>query len=204
MVEKIALIRHGVTEANLQKRYAGATDLPLIAEGEAQAKTMARHIKALKPDRILSSPLRRALDTARIAAGGLEVEIEVDDNLREVDFGQWENMSYTEIVKDHEEEMNRWFAWDPDFAFPGGESFKGFSERVNIVKERMLNDSAKTLIAFTHGGVIGHFICLMLNIPPQKQFTFALPPASYALFESKNGAMVFHGIHDPARRDGEA
>lgn len=189
-MKRIALIRHGATEANLRKFYAGSTDLPLTAEGEKQAKALAERVKALKPDRILSSPLKRAKDTAKIATSGIDLEIELDNNLREVDFGKWENKSYSELARDHKEEVDRWFSWDPDFKFPGGESFRGFSERVKNVKERIEKENARTLLVFTHGGVIGHLMCLILNLPFQNQFSFSTPPGSLVILEKTNGALA--------------
>ena len=189
-VKRIALIRHGVTEANLRKFYAGSTDLPLASEGKRQAKALSERVKALKPDKVLSSPLERALDTARIATSGIDLDIELDNNLREVDFGKWENKSYLEIVRDDKKEVDRWFSWDPDFKFPGGESFRSFSARVKNVKERIEKETARSLLVFTHGGVIGHLMCLILNLPFQNQFSFLTPPGSLVILEKINGALA--------------
>jgi len=188
-MQRIALIRHGVTQANLNKFYAGSTDLPLAPEGERQAEALSERVKAMRPDKILSSPLKRARDTARIATSGIDLDIELDSNLREVDFGKWENKSYMDIVRDNKDEVDRWFSWDPDFGFPGGESYKSFSKRVKSVMERMINENAGTLIVFTHGGVISHLMCLILDLPFQNQFSLLLPPASFVMLERNNGAL---------------
>lgn len=188
-MKRIALIRHGATEANLRKFYAGSTDLPLALEGQRQAEALAERVKAMQPDKILSSPLKRAQDTAKIATSGINLEIELDDNLREVDFGKWENKSYTELARDYKEDLDKWFSWDPDFRFPEGESFKGFSQRVGDVMERIESESAGSLIVFTHGGVISHLMCLILSLPFQNQFSLLLPPASFVMLEKNNGAL---------------
>jgi alpha-ribazole phosphatase len=189
-MKRITLIRHGATEANTQKFYAGSTDLPLTTEGERQAEALTERVKAMRPDKILSSPLRRAQDTAKIATSGINVEIEIDDNLREVDFGKWERKSYTQLARDHKDELDRWFSWDPDFGFPEGESFKQFSERVKDVMKMIIDESAGSLIVFTHGGVISHLMCLILNLPFQNQFSLVLPTASFVMIEQNNGALL--------------
>ncbi|VAX16001.1 hypothetical protein MNBD_NITROSPINAE04-2562 [hydrothermal vent metagenome] len=188
-MKRIALIRHGVTEANLKKFYAGATDLPLAPEGERQAEALAERVKAMRPDKILSSPLKRAQDTARIATDGIDLDIEIDNNLREVDFGKWENKSYSELVRDYKQEVDRWFSWDPDFGFPGGESYECFSKRVRGVMEMIANEEADSLVVFTHGGVIGHLMCLILDLGFQNQFSLLAPPASFVMLE-QNGGML--------------
>ncbi len=188
-MKRVTLIRHGVTIANLKKFYAGATDLPLAPEGERQAEALAKRVKAMRPDKILSSPLKRAQDTARIATSGINLDIELDNDLREVDFGKWENKSYSELVRDYKEEVDRWFSWDPDFGFPDGESYKGFSKRVRGVMEMIVDEEADSLIVFTHGGVIGHLMCLILGLGFQNQFSLLLPPASFVMLEQNNGAL---------------
>ena len=117
------LLRHGDTELSPEHRFSGLRDLPLSASGTRQAKAAACRLAAGAPiDAVVSSPLRRAVATADIAAAELGLTPAIDDDLHETDFGDWDGFTLAEI-------QERWpgaaAAWrrDPDQAPPGGESF---------------------------------------------------------------------------------
>ncbi len=194
MAKKVILVRHGETTANKKMRFAGSSDPPLSEEGVRQAGLLSKSLNAIRPDLILSSPLKRAKETANISAGGLEIDIEMDEDLVEVDFGEWENLTYREISQKHGALAREWIDCSPDFIFPGGESMKHFLERVKRVNRRMKHEKAKIVVAFTHGGVIGQSLCQLLDIPPDRHTIFSLPPASITTIDVFEGMSALSGI----------
>ena len=92
---ELYLIRHGETEWSRARRHTGRTDLPLSPAGEAEARALGQHLRGLEVDRVLSSPLTRATTTADLAGFGDRVEL--TDALLEVDYGDYEGLTTTEI-----------------------------------------------------------------------------------------------------------
>ena len=92
---RIYFVRHGETVWNREKRIAGSTDVALTEKGREEAEERGKELEklGLKVDRIYSSPLSRAYDTALIIASHLNVEVEKDERLREQDFGYWEGVA---------------------------------------------------------------------------------------------------------------
>src|SRR5438067_10315444 len=90
---EVLLVRHGSTEHSLEGRFSGRNDLPLDDRGRGQARAIAAHIGAMYPiDTIVSSPLRRARETAEAIAARVGGDIAVEDDLIETEFGEWEGL----------------------------------------------------------------------------------------------------------------
>ncbi len=130
------LLRHGQTPLSIERRFSGVgSDPELTEEGRSQARTAAARLAATEFDAILTSPLRRAQETAEIAAGGREVVVEPE--IRETDFGEWEGLTFAEVGRQWPDELSAWLA-DPTVAPPGGESFVDTDARVGKALERLM------------------------------------------------------------------
>ena len=91
----IWLARHGATEWSRSGQHTGSTDLPLIPEGEEEARRLGRRLESRPFAHVLSSPLGRARETARLA--GFGDGLEITDLLREVDYGEYEGLTTRQI-----------------------------------------------------------------------------------------------------------
>jgi broad specificity phosphatase PhoE len=115
----LLLTRHGQAAAG-DVMLGGQLDVPLMPQGREEAAALARRLNGVRIDRIVSSPMLRALETAQIVATGRPVE--VDARLRELDYGRWEGLTYAEIDAHDPELRTRW-EHDPAATHsPGGES----------------------------------------------------------------------------------
>src|SRR5213082_847248 len=159
------LLRHGDTRLSPEHRFSGLRDLPLSANGTRQAQAAACRLATGPPiDAVVSSPLRRAVATAAIAAGELGLTAAIDDDLRETDWGDWDGFTLEEI-------QERWpaaaAAWrrDPEQAPPGGESFAGTSHRVNRACDRLLRDHAARLSWWSATSPRSRSCCAGLLVP---------------------------------------
>jgi len=165
---KWVLIRHGQTQGNLEHRYIGSrTDEPLCAQGIAQLKE--KRCPAVQ--RVYVSPMKRCLETAGILYPGVNVEI-VDD-FRECDFGDFENQNYAEL--NGRADYQAWIDSNGEMPFPNGESRAAFAARCVAAFEKLPKQTGDCAI-IAHGGTI---MAIMER--------FARPAGSYYDFQVKNG-----------------
>ncbi|MDD3117717.1 MAG: histidine phosphatase family protein [Victivallales bacterium] len=175
-VKTVWLMRHGSLPSECDGRLIGRTDVPLAARGRTEAAAAAPFLAALPPfDLIWASPALRVRQTV---AGALPPEqqsrVEYDPELRETDFGQWENLTLAEIGTCFPGAMAEWSADRPEFAFPGGERMAEFNFRVARVREKLLAAAGTRVLMFAHGGIILGLICALLGLPRGKMVAFKL------------------------------
>ena len=122
----LLLTRHGQAAAG-EVMLGGQLDVPLMPQGREEAAALARRLNGVRIDRIVSSPMLRALETAQIVATGRPVE--VDARLRELDYGRWEGLTYAEIDAHDPELRMRWEHAPAGTHSPGGESGEDVAAR---------------------------------------------------------------------------
>jgi probable phosphoglycerate mutase len=121
----LVLTRHGLTPRSEPEQHLGQRiDVVLSAAGRAQAEALGRRLVGVPVERILASPLRRATETAEIVRSGLLTRpaVETDARLREMDYGEWEGLTYQQIEERDGPARTRWEADPARVACPGGES----------------------------------------------------------------------------------
>ncbi len=158
-IKNVWIFRHGETDWNRERRLQGHTNTPLNAQGRLQARGLARQLKPLDIDLILSSDLERALDTAREIARWTRAPLVVLPALRETGLGKAEGLTETEICEQFGIELwAKWISNDykhRDFAFPGGESKAAHHHRIVTALEKTLTRLPHHRIAVsTHGGAV--------------------------------------------------
>jgi len=141
---EVWLVRHGETEWSRDGRHTSVTDLPLTPKGEEQATVLHDRLAEASLDRVVSSPLARALRTAELA--GLEVD-EVDDDLHEWRYGDYEGVSTPQI----RETVPGWTVWS--HPSPGGESGDEVATRCDRVIARCRDRGGRTLLV-AHGHLL--------------------------------------------------
>lgn len=179
----VTLVRHTTVGAARRGRYIGSSDPPLEDEGLRQARALARIVAARKPDLCWCSPLRRSRQTAEIISTDANIGILEDEDLREIDFGEWEGLTFQEICQRSPQAATEWTAFSSSFAFPGGESVTAFFARTRRVAKRILAHEAKRPLVVAHGGSIRVLLCHLLGLPARHYMAFHTPPASIATVE---------------------
>lgn len=143
----IILIRHSLTKGNLLKRYVGVTDEPLCEEGIQ----LLRQIKYPDADMVYTSPLKRCVQTAGIIYP--EKELIICNDLRECDFGDFENKNYLELAGNPD--YQKWIDSGGNDSFPNGEDVAAFKKRcTRAFKEIVLNNNGHDIAVIAHGGTI--------------------------------------------------
>src|SRR6266516_399458 len=125
------LVRHGLTEWNTQQRYCGHRDIPLSAQGRAQALWLAERLQKEMISAIYTSDLARARETVEIIAHQRTpaVQIRVSAAWRELDFGDWEGLTYAEIVEQFKDQLG-FFTAPEHYSPPNGESLLHLQQRI--------------------------------------------------------------------------
>ena len=146
MIRRLILLRHGQTEYNATDRMQGQLDTDLSELGRSQAKTAAAELATREPIKIVSSDLRRALDTANALGDAAGVAVSVDERLRETHLGQWQGLTHTEVDHIAPGARPAWRA-DATIAPPGGESRIDVARRsVPLVRELEAADSDEQVL----------------------------------------------------------
>lgn len=153
---RLILLRHGQTELSVERRYSGHGDPELTELGQRQAAAAARALAVrlsgqdVEPAVVLSSPLRRARQTAAAVAETTGADLEVRDGLIETDFGGWEGLTFTEARERDPELHGRWLG-SAEVEPPGGESFRAVGERVEAERARIVEEFAgRTVVLVSH------------------------------------------------------
>lgn len=194
----LLLIRHGQTDWNLAQRFQGQSDIPLNETGRKQAQALAERLAAEPFDAVYSSDLQRATETARITCrSGFQPDICPDPRLREVNFGNWEGLTYDEIKAKHPETLA---AWESDIfknAPPHGETLEGLAIRVqSMLDELREKHEDQNILIVAHGGVLQTLICLALKLPPTMYWQFHLSTASLSEIAFYPAGAILNSLND--------
>ena len=172
-MSKFYLIRHSITKGNLEKRYIGAkTDEPLCKAGYELLKE--KHYP--KVEKVIASPMKRCIETAQLLFP--DTQIQIEESLRECDFGEFENKNYQEL-KDNPK-YQEWIDSMATLAFPGGESPQQFKDRCIAGFDKMVDTCIRrhfrNVAMVVHGGTI-------MSILEQ----YGVPQKSYYDWRVENG-----------------
>lgn len=174
----IYAVRHGQTEMNCMDIVSGITDVPLTEEGKNQALTLAQRLrKEAKIEKIIASPLLRAVQTAEIIASAFGLAVETDERLREQNYGIYEGKS--RLAKGFLENK-RQFA----FCYPEGESHFLVCQRVyNFLDDTIQRNYPKNLLLVTHGGVLRVLRSYFQDMNNEEYFSYNAENTSVEVYD---------------------
>lgn len=155
MKTKVFLVRHGETEWNRLGKFQGCKDINLSKEGIVQASYLSKKFNN-NFDFIYTSPLKRALQTAEVISANKEIKPIIINELREINFGEWEGLTLKEISNNFPKEFNNWRNDKIEAPMCGGDlSLKNASRRAkNAITEIVDKHKEKKILIVAHGGII--------------------------------------------------
>jgi broad specificity phosphatase PhoE len=171
------LARHGDTAWTVSRQHTGNTDIDLNDEGREAARALAPKLAGRSYDVVLSSPLRRARDTARLAG----FDPPTDDRLREVDYGDYEGVTTAQI---HEQRPG-WDLWID--GAPNGESPADVGARMDGLIADLRGRGAQRILVFGHGHALRILTARWLELDPVEGRRFLLSPAAVGVLCSEHG-----------------
>ncbi len=165
MARQIVIIRHGETEWSLSGQHTSRTDLPLIEEGARLASQLAPALAGKQFELVLTSPLRRARQTCELAGCGQRAE--VDERLREWDYGEYEGLTTPQIRA----ERPNWNLWSD--GCPGGEMPEQVGARADAVLDRLARVEGDAVL-FAHGHILRVLTARWIELTPAAGSRFRL------------------------------
>jgi probable phosphoglycerate mutase len=162
----IYLVRHGKIQLeDEQRRFIGQLDLPLNDEGVRQAQHLQKILNRADIGVAFCSDLRRARQTAEISMAGKNISIIARQGLREINMGEWEGCTFTDIARRFPHEFKARGADIAYYRVPGGESFADCSRRVIADFHAILSSSSGDILISSHAGVNRLLLCHILGMP---------------------------------------
>lgn len=197
---KLALVRHAEATANASGLALGRNDVPLTERGRRQAEALASAFDGWPVAVVVSSPLRRALDTAGAIASRHGLDIEIAPGLIEMDVGDTDGMTFDELRSRYPEFLRRWLSDDcADVPMPGGETLRQVQERAWAEVERLRQSfSDGAVIAVTHNFVIGALLCVITGAPLARFRRFRQGLASRSLVDVRHDGATLLALNDTA------
>jgi len=207
-VIRLILARHGETAWNAEGRYQGQADVPLNETGRRQAAALAQRLAAEGVHAIYASDLQRAWETATTIAEPHGLPVRPEPRLREIDFGAWDGLTYSEIGQRYPKALAAWEANPLSAGPPGGENLSRVTARVRAALDDFASAAKKqlfgktqnpcgvlhftrnsedgvlgahqdqTVLLVAHGGSLQVLLCLALGLVPRARWQFRLDAAS--------------------------
>ncbi|WP_315116190.1 alpha-ribazole phosphatase [uncultured Clostridium sp.] len=150
----IYLVRHGETDNNYNKTYYGKIDCSLNENGRHQSSIIKSRIEKINFDKIFTSEMKRAKETAHIILENSKYELIEDGRLNEMDMGIFEGKDHKELEENYSVEWKNWCNNWKEYKIPNGESYIEFYDRVKDFFEEILRGEEKDILVVAHGGVM--------------------------------------------------
>jgi alpha-ribazole phosphatase len=195
-LSRLLLVRHGDTESNSAERYWGSTDVKLSHAGFRQAEKLRNRLDTERIDAIYSSNLSRASTTAEIIATSHQLDVITCTELREINFGELEGLTFNEINRLYPEVTELWLQRGPGLQYPGGESVAEFNSRVRQFMDRLKHAPQGTILVVAHSGSLRSLMCQLLGVGPEHQWQFRLDLASLSILETYPTGAILNLLND--------
>ncbi|MFI9764687.1 histidine phosphatase family protein [Streptomyces sp. NPDC051963] len=192
----LVLLRHGETLLTPERRLSGSggSNPGLSPAGRRQAQAAAEAL-AHRDDiaAVVTSPMRRCRETAHPVAARLGLNVQIDRDLREADFGAWEGLTFNEVRERYPDDLNAWFASPESPPSGAGETMHDITRRVTTARDALLaRHTGTTILIVSHVVPLRTLIRLALQAPPHTVFRMEVAAGSLSTvtYEGDGTAMV--------------
>ena len=197
MAVRIYLARHGETEWNRETIFRGSKDIELNENGLRQARALAAAIKDVKFSAVYSSPLSRARKTAKLSAAPHKLDLNIDQNLSDICYGDWEGMTLKQVEAEYSDLYKQWENQPHTVTFPGGDSLQIVQQNITRFLENMLEKHAsETILVVAHRAVNKVMLCHLLGLDGSWFFRIRQDTACYNIFDYAKGKSVMRLLND--------
>lgn len=196
-MSRLLLVRHGITEFNSTRRFAGYSDVEMNADGYRQVERLRDRLADEKIDAVYSSDLGRALVTAEVISSGRKVDIVTCPELREMNYGDAEGLPFQEISRLYPEVAELIANFSLQLKFPGGENFTGFIERTYHFLDRLSkHEPPETILIVSHSGPLKVLVCRLMGIDMSHWRQIRLDNASLSIVETYPHRVIISLLND--------
>lgn len=189
-MNKLILVRHGLTVDNEHKSFSGFSDCDLSQVGKAQAQGLCEYLKRYEVDKIYTSTLKRTVQTIEAYADYKGLEIDRRDGFREMNFGLFDGLNYDEIRERYPQEAENMMVSSIGYRFPEGENleemyWRNARELDMIIDENKDND--KNILICSHMGTIRNILSHLLTKSLDIHWNFRLQNATITILDMSSG-----------------
>lgn len=195
---RLYLVRHGETVWNTERRYQGMTDIELSQDGYKQAACLAERFKSIEIDKIYSSPLKRAMETAKPIADEKGLEIIPEDSFREIYFGEWEGKTVQELTQTYGETYLRFIREPHNYGFPGEENVDNVIKRLKVGIDKIMENDDGNVLVVSHGGIIRLIIMYIMGLDNSWFTKMWINNTAISIIEIKKDRRLMLTVNDSA------
>jgi broad specificity phosphatase PhoE len=192
---KLILIRHGETLSNKEKRVQGKSDVELSTVGIEQAHLLALSLKDYPIEAIYTSPLKRAIQTMEIINEFHQKELHTDQDLMEMDYGDFEGVSFKKIMDVEKDFIDQWMTDPATVKMPNGESLTQLQERAWGALKKIINKKENALVV-SHNFTIATIICRIKNISLNEFVSACVGNASKTIVSVEKDGIFIEAFND--------
>ncbi len=193
---EIILVRHGATEWNVAEVFRGQIDIDLSETGVRQAELLAAYLSTSAIEAIYSSPLKRALKTAEIIANHHKLKANVEPDLIDFNFGQWQGLSHQEVKEKYGDLYARWIAHPEKVRMPGGETLDDVRKRVILVRNKVIENHRGTIVIVGHRVVNKVMVCALLGLDNRHFWKIRQDTCGISIFAYQNEQFILTRHND--------
>jgi alpha-ribazole phosphatase len=197
-------VRHGQTLWNHIARYQGHSDIELSDTGRDQASRLSLRLSTVSLQAVYASDLKRALDTARIIAEPHGLDVQELPQLREINFGAWEGLTFQDIEQRYPDIAKSWHASPGSVRIPDGETFQELMERTySTILDLAKSNDPGTVAVVTHGGAIRSIICALLGVDLNNLFRIRQDNVALNIIDFYDGYGILNLLNDTHHLEAE-
>ncbi|SHI59722.1 alpha-ribazole phosphatase [Lutispora thermophila] len=193
---KLYIIRHGETDLNKPGVFFGSKDIELNEAGKRQCRELEKAMENIELDVILSSPLKRCMQTAQGIASTKGLKVDIVEEMREMDFGLWEGCHYHDVARLYPDDWKKGIDDWKNMSPTKGECFRDFYFRVKNALEKIIRIYyGKNVALITHGGCMRVMISALLGLKEDGFWNFYFEHGKYSLLEIEQGHCTIKKIN---------
>lgn len=187
IMTKIYIVRHGQTEWNIQGKIQGHANAPLTEKGLGQGELVANRLKDEVIDVIYASDLDRARITAEKISKSTGAKLIITEELREMSFGIWEGMLFTEVKEKYPEDFLKWLSKPEDLKIENGETLFTLENRMErVINDIMSKHEGENICIVSHGTALKTLILHLLKMPLTNYKNLAMDNVSISIVEKRD------------------
>ena len=186
----IILARHGETAWNVGEVFRGRADIELNDNGRHQAALLGKYLADKPLGAVYSSPLKRALDTARAIAEHRDLKVQVREELSDLDFGEWEGLQVGEVRGKYPELFLEWAEYPEKVRLPGGETLDDVTRRSLKIIEDVTHRHHESVVLVTHRVVIKILVCALLGLDNSHFWNIMVDTCGLTTFRFEKGRFI--------------
>lgn len=194
---KLILVRHGATVCNENGKMSGFTDSILSEKGKLQRDKLTEYLKYENIDKIYITPFSRTKETVKKLAHIKQIQMEETSELNEINFGDFEGLSFNEIKERYDKEVDKMINEGFKYKYPNGESLEDTFLRVKAKMQKIISENDNsTILICSHGGTIRNIISFLLCDDYKYHWNFRIDNGSVTEIEIENNFAVINKLND--------